>query len=84
MSLFLFAKETLNDYIYQVKKIKEIMLNNKILPIIDNSKKLPTFYAAKNLTRNDIEEIIRLYEYILNPEIKNIRPVKEKTEQIEN
>ena len=60
------------------------MLNNKILPIIDNSKKLPTFYAAKNLSRNDIEEIIRLYEYILTPEIKNIRPVKEKTEQIEN
>lgn len=60
------------------------MLNNKILPIIDNSKKLPTFYAAKNLTRNDIEEIIRLYEYILNPDIKSIRPVKEKTEQIEN
>ncbi|MBN2857880.1 MAG: hypothetical protein JXN63_05715 [Candidatus Delongbacteria bacterium] len=59
-------------------------MNNKILPIIDNSRKLPTFYAAKNLTRNDIEEIVRLYEYILNPEIKNIRPVKEKTEQIEN
>lgn len=59
-------------------------MNNKILPIIDNSKKLPSFYAAKNLTKNDIEEIVRLYEYILNPEIKNIRPVKEKTEQIEN
>jgi hypothetical protein len=59
-------------------------LNNKILPIIDNSKKLPSFYAAKNLTKNDIEEIVRLYEYIMNPEIKNIRPVKEKTEQIEN
>lgn len=59
-------------------------MNNKILPIIDNSKKLPSFYAAKNLTKNDIEEIVRLYEYIMNPEIKNIRPVKEKTEQIEN
>ena len=57
---------------------------NKILPIIDNTKKLPSFYAAKNLTRNDIEEIVRLYEYILNPGIKNLRPVKEKTEQIEN
>ena len=60
------------------------MLTNKILPIIDNSKKMPSFYAAKNLTKNDIEDIVRLYEYIFNPEIKNIKVAKENTEQIEN
>jgi len=59
-------------------------LTNKLLPIIDHSKKLPSFYAVKNLSRTDIEEIVRLYEYMMNPEIKKARIRKEETEQIEN
>jgi len=60
------------------------MVINKLLPIIDSNKKTPSFYAAKNLSKNDIEDIIRLYEYIFNPEIKKIKIEKEESEQIEN
>ncbi|HAQ62360.1 TPA: hypothetical protein DCR49_10255 [Candidatus Delongbacteria bacterium] len=57
---------------------------NKLLPIVDPTRKMPSFYAAKNLSKNEIEDVIKLYEYILNPEIKNIKTQKEESEQLEN
>ena len=58
---------------------------NKLLPIIDNSKKAPSFYAVSSLSRRDIKDIIRLYEYFFNSnEIKKIKIVKEEKEQFEN
>ncbi|HQO10184.1 MAG TPA: hypothetical protein PLK90_09340 [Clostridiales bacterium] len=57
---------------------------NKLLPIVDQNRKTPSFYAAKNLSKNEIEDVIRLYEYIFNPEIKKLKAEKEENEQLEN
>lgn len=60
------------------------MVINKLLPIVDTTRKTPSFYVAKNLSKNDVEDIIRLYEYIFNPEIKKLKIKKEESEQFEN
>lgn len=60
------------------------MVINKLLPIVDSNKKTPSFYVAKNLSKNDIKDIIRLYEYILNPETKKFKVKKEEKEQFQN
>jgi hypothetical protein len=60
------------------------MVINKLLPIVDSTRKMPSFYVAKNLSRNEVEDVIRLYEYILNPEIKKFKIKKEENEQLEN
>jgi len=57
---------------------------NKLLPIVDSTRKMPSFYVSKNLSKNEVEDVIRLYEYILNPEIKKIKIKKEENEQLEN
>ncbi|MBN2788949.1 MAG: hypothetical protein JXR69_02015 [Candidatus Delongbacteria bacterium] len=43
------------------------MIINKLLPIVDNSRSLPSFYIAKNLKKDELDDIITLYEYLLNP-----------------
>jgi len=43
------------------------MIINKLLPIVDNSRSLPSFYIARNLKKNELEDIITLYDYLLNP-----------------
>jgi hypothetical protein len=60
------------------------MVINKLLPIVDSSRKIPSFYAAKNLSKTEIEDVIKLYEYIFNPEIKKIKIKNEENEQLEN
>lgn len=67
-----------------LKKPKEPIVINKLLPIVDPTRKMPSFYAAKNLSKNELEDVIKLYEYILNPEIKTIKIQKEESEQLEN
>ena len=58
---------------------------NKLLPIIDTSRKTPSFYAASTLSQRDIKDIVRLYEYFFNStEIKKVKIVKEEKEQFEN
>ncbi|MDA3885095.1 MAG: hypothetical protein PF638_05815 [Candidatus Delongbacteria bacterium] len=43
------------------------MIINKLLPIVDNSRSLPSFYIAKNLKKDELEDVITLYDYLLNP-----------------
>ncbi|MBN2858007.1 MAG: hypothetical protein JXN63_06375 [Candidatus Delongbacteria bacterium] len=58
---------------------------NKLLPIIDTNKKAPSFYAVSSLSKKEIEDIIRLYEYFFNSnDIKKIKIIKEEKEQLEN
>ncbi|MFO7810196.1 MAG: hypothetical protein R6V47_02340 [Candidatus Delongbacteria bacterium] len=59
-------------------------MKEKILPIIDKSTKLPSFYAAKSLSAKDVKDIIRFYEYIFNPGTRNARSVRIETKQIGN
>jgi len=47
------------------------MIINKLLPIVDNSRSLPAFYIAKNLKKDELEDIITLYEFLLNPKNNN-------------
>lgn len=58
---------------------------NKLLPIIDTNKKAPSFYAVSSLSKKEIEDIVRLYEYFFNSnDIKKIKIIKEEKEQLEN
>lgn len=58
---------------------------NKLLPIIDTNKKAPSFYAASSLSKKEIEDIVRLYEYFFNSsDIKKVKIIKEEKEQLEN
>ena len=58
---------------------------NKLLPIIDTNKKAPSFYAVSNLSKKEIEDIVRLYEYFFNSnDIKKVKIIKEEKEQLEN
>jgi len=60
-------------------------LINKLLPIIDTNKKAPSFYAVSSLSKKEIEDIVRLYEYFFNSnDIKKIKIIKEEKEQLEN
>lgn len=43
------------------------MIINKLLPIVDNSRSLPSFYIAKNLKKDELEDVITLYDFLLNP-----------------
>lgn len=53
------------------------MIVNKILPIIDNSRSLPSFYVAKNLKKDELEDIIALYEYLIFPKAVKVKSKKE-------
>ncbi len=58
---------------------------NKLLPIVDTNKKTPSFYAVSSLTKRDVKDIIRLYEYFFNSsDIKRPKIIKEENEQFEN
>ena len=61
------------------------MILNKLLPIIDNSRSLPSFYIAKNLKKDEIEDIITMYEYLMNPKNNYYRSgKKEKKDHLVN
>lgn len=53
------------------------MIINKLLPIVDNARSLPSFYIAKNLKKDELEDIITLYEFLINP--KNIHNKDDKS-----
>ncbi len=59
-------------------------MKDKILPIADSSKKYPSFYAVKNLTKKDINEIVRFYDFIISTDRKKIRFAKDEAEWTEN
>ncbi|MDA3838174.1 MAG: hypothetical protein PF574_04235 [Candidatus Delongbacteria bacterium] len=52
------------------------MIINKLLPIVDNSKSLPSFYIAKNLKKDELEDVITLYDFLLNPKNNNYKDDK--------
>ncbi|MCK4979106.1 MAG: hypothetical protein KAS62_01860 [Candidatus Delongbacteria bacterium] len=61
------------------------MIINKLLPIIDNSRTLPSFFVAKNLKKDEVEDIITMYEYLLNPKNNYYRSDKnEKKDHLVN
>ena len=59
-------------------------MKEKVLPIIDSTRKFPSFYAAKPLNKNELKEIIRFYEFILGAEQRRIRLSSEEAKQSEN
>ena len=52
------------------------MIINKLLPIMDNSRSLPSFYIAKNLKKDELEDVITLYDFLLNPKNNNYKDDK--------
>lgn len=52
------------------------MIINKLLPIVDNSRSLPSFYIAKNLKKDELEDIITLYDFLLNQKNHNYKDDK--------